>query len=144
QTSELEILRRLIAEAEALERQLQQANEEIAALEGQHDQRLAREAAGSEYAQSLAESNRLRNRLAEIEDEPERLRVEMDKLQAEIERLARGPDAAVVQIRPSGSGVDIDPVFVECTAADVVLHEEATDEPVRIRVGDLNQQGGAF
>ncbi|MEZ6068473.1 MAG: hypothetical protein R3B90_22790 [Planctomycetaceae bacterium] len=144
QEAELENLQRLIAEAQALEQQLRLANEEIASLENDQDKLVGREDANSEYARMLAEANTLRKRLTEIEGEPVLLAKEIEELEAQIKKREAGPEEAVVQIRPGGSGVDIDPVFVECTANDVVLLHEDEAKQVRIRTGDLNKEGGDF
>ena len=44
-------------------------------------------------------------------------------------------DEAEVIIQPGGSGVNLEPTFVECTAADVVIYED--DPPKRVRKADL-------
>ncbi len=53
---------------------------------------------------------------------------QLKQLQAELERRGKPPEEAEVSIQPSGSGVDLDPTFVECSAAAVVIYEE---EPPR-------------
>lgn len=140
--SELNALEELIQDAEHLQEQTRRALEEVAALEQEQQSRLARVDANSEYARMLAEANALRKRLAEIEHDPEELDRQIQALQQEIARRKAGPEEAVVQVRPGGSGVDIVPTFVECTATGLVVH--GGPEPVRIRGGDITAAGGEF
>ena len=72
----------------------------------------------------------------------EALQAEIAQLEALIEELAAqlkergGPvREAEVIIQPTGSGVDLEPTFVECTAAGIVLLE--ADPPKRVRRADL-------
>ncbi len=144
QESELEALLELIRQAEALADRLRLANEEIARLEQEQQNMLARQDVNSEYAQLLAEANRLRKRLTEIQGEPKLLDEKIAALEEEIRRRQAGPEEAVVQIRPGGSGVNIDPVFVECTAQDIVVLDDDESKNIRIRVGDLDKLEGEF
>jgi len=139
--AELEKLRRLIAEAEKLREQSRLALEEVAALEKKQKEEADRSGA-RDYQQLLAEANRLRKRIAEIEPDPAKLQATIEELQKEIKNRDAGPEEAIVQIRPGGSGLDIVPTFVECTATGVVIHEGA--EPLRIRAGDLAKEDGEF
>ncbi|REJ71199.1 MAG: hypothetical protein DWQ34_21285 [Planctomycetota bacterium] len=140
--SELDALRELIADALDMQKDLELALAEVAELEKEQSERLERMDVASDYAQMLAEANRLRQRIAEIENDPAELQKQIDELQAEIERMQAGPEEAVVQVRPGGSGVDIEPTFVECTANGVVVHKG--DEPLQIRTGDLDSEEGEF
>lgn len=142
QKSELNSLEELIQDAEHLRAQTQAALEEVAALEKSQQERLQRVDAASEYARMLAESNTLRKRIAEIEKDPEELDRQIKELEREVARRNAGPEEAVVQIRPGGSGVDIVPTFVECTATGLVVH--GGPEPIRIRSGDISAAGGEF
>lgn len=139
--AELEKLRRLIAEAQKLREQSRLALDEIAALEKKQKEEADRSGA-RDYHQVLAEANRLRKRIAEIELDPARLQATIDQLRQEVTKRDAGPEEAIVQIRPGGSGLDIVPTFVECTATGVVVHEGA--EPLRIRAGDLAKEDGEF
>ena len=140
--AELKALQTLVSDAAELERQLQAALAELELLEADQAEVMQREDVDSEHARMLAESNRLRRRIAEIENDPAELRKLIDELQSEIEQRNAGPSEAVVQVRPGGSGVEIEPTFVECTASDVAIL--GGPEPVRIRLGDLDQPGGKF
>lgn len=140
--NELENLRRLLAEAEQLRKQLAAALEEAQTLETQQEDMLGRSDSASAYAKLLAESNRLRKRLAELAPEAENLDKLIAELEEEVRKRNAGPEEAVVQIRPGGSGVDIDPTFVECTATGLAVHEG--DEPQRILRGDIAKEDGEF
>ena len=140
--SELDSIADLIRDAESIADQTKKALDEVAKIEKEHQGELARVDANSEYARMLAESNALRKRLADIEHDPERLQKEIEAIEKEVARRKAGPEEAVVQIRPGGSGVDIEPTFVECAATGLVIHGEV--EPLRIRSGDIAQPSGEF
>jgi hypothetical protein len=140
--SELASVEELIQDARHLQDQTQKALDEVAAIEKQQHNQLARVDASSDYAKMLAESNELRKRIADLEQDPEQLQQEIAKVEAEVARRKAGPEEAVVQIRPGGSGIDIEPTFVECTATGLVVH--GAGEPVRIRAADIAQPGGEF
>jgi hypothetical protein len=139
--AELESLKRLLADAERAHEEVRLAAAEAAALEKKQKDDLQRVAAAG-HEKLLAESARLRARLAEIEGDPPKLQKTVEELQKEIQRRQAGPEEAVVQIRPGGSGLDIVPAFVECASGGVVIHEG--NEPQRIRTGDLRKEGGDF
>jgi hypothetical protein len=139
--AELESLKQLLAAAEKAREDVRLAAEEAATLEKRQKAELERVgAAGQETL--LAESARLRRRLTELEGEVPKLQKTVEELQKEIQRRKAGPEEAVVQVRPGGSGLDIVPTFVECAATSVVVHEGK--EPQRIRAADLSKEGGDF
>lgn len=77
----------------------------------------------------------LEDRIRELEKDLAARRDEVKKLRDEIARRQNPPEEAVVKIRPSGTGVDIRPIFVECTNTSIVIHEK--EKPVRVRSADL-------
>ncbi|MFH1924534.1 MAG: hypothetical protein ABIP48_32175 [Planctomycetota bacterium] len=77
-----------------------------------------------------------KKRLAEIDEEIKAQEELKQELLAKLKELGKPREEADVRIRPGGSGVDLKPTFVECTAADVVLLE--SDPPKRVRQPDLN------
>ncbi len=139
--AELESLKRLLAAADKAREDVRLAAEEAAALEKKQKAELERSSALG-HEQLLAELAQLRRRLTELEGEAPKLQKEIEELQKEIQRRKAGPEEAVVQVRPGGSGLDIVPTFVECAATSVLIHEGK--EPQRIRTGDLNKEGGEF
>lgn len=54
----------------------------------------------------------------------------MKQLLAEIKKRKKPPEEAQVTIQPGGSGVDLEPTFVECAASGVVIFAE--DPPRRV------------
>ena len=139
---ELEQLAKLIADAERLSDEAKRALAEVARLENQQKDKLQQLDANSEYAKMLAEANRLRTRITELEIEPKALQEEIARLKKEVEKRNAGPEEAIVQIRSGGSGVDIVPTFVECASTGLVVHEG--QEPQRIRTGDIAKSDGDF
>lgn len=113
----LEAARRRLDEAKAQERRLREED-------------LARALGADLQSQLAALEARLETLAAE---HAQRVALVAD-LDEEIERRGRPPEAAV-QIRPTGTGVDLDPVFVECTDAGVALIDR--DPPLRVRSADL-------
>ena len=77
-----------------------------------------------------------KQRMEDIRAEIHRQQEEIEELLAELKRRNKPPEEARVVIQPGGSGVDLDPTFVECTASDVVLYEGR--QPQRIRRSDLS------
>jgi len=95
-----------------------------------------------EFHEILAESNRLRLRLGELEPMPKKLQGDIEELKKEVKKRNAGPEEAIVQIRPGGSGVDLAPTFVECTTTGLLVHEGKT--PSRILASDLAKDDGEF
>lgn len=57
------------------------------------------------------------------------------KLEAQLRERTSPPEEAVVSVRPTGSGSNLKPTFVECATDSVVLYEG--DKPRRVRRGQL-------
>lgn len=64
----------------------------------------------------LADLEKLELELAELEKQ-------LVPLEEELAKRTAPPKEAVVMIRPGGTGVDIDPTFVECRADSIVIYE---------------------
>ncbi len=77
-----------------------------------------------------------KKRLEKLEEDLQTIKEQIETLKAQIADKKKPPDEAVVQVRPSGSGVGLKPVFVECTVNSVVVYEG--DEPHRVSRGALN------
>jgi hypothetical protein len=88
----------------------------------------------AEASRLAAEEKRLKKRLGELQKELAESVKQLEALSAELAKRGSPPEAEVV-IRPGGSGVDLDPTFVECQATGVVLMD-AADTPF-IRTADL-------
>lgn len=124
-------LRALIAEAEAVRQQLARARAELKALEAESAKMTGTDAAS---AKLLAEANRQRERIKQLEAQLPEMKAELDKLKAELAKLDKPPPPAQVRIEPGGSGAKIDPYFVECDRGGVVLLD---GDGARIPRGDL-------
>lgn len=68
--------------------------------------------------------------LQQLEQELAELEKQLVPLEEEFARRTAPPEEAVVMIRPGGTGVDIDPTFVECRSDSIVIYENK--KPTRI------------
>ncbi|HIQ23355.1 MAG TPA: hypothetical protein EYH34_19195 [Planctomycetes bacterium] len=76
-----------------------------------------------------------KRRTAEMADELSRLEQRRKQLSDELAKRGGPRREATVVIQPSGSGVDLEPVFVECTAEGIVIHDK--EKTSRVRRADL-------
>lgn len=129
---QLNDLRRLIAEAEAIRQDLERARAELALIKAKHDQMAVDDAS----AKVLAELNRQRERLAEMEKNKPLITAEIEKLKAELAKRDTPPPPAQVKVQPGGSGDDIHPYFMECARNDVVILDDGSK--TRVRRADLS------
>ncbi len=121
---EFDRFNRLLADAAALREELVLAMEELKKLEGRQKQETKKASSNRVLnARLLAEANLLERRIKELEQEPPRLRAKIRQLQAEINKRKNPPKEAANRIQPGGSGVDLDPTFVECTDNGVRILE---------------------
>lgn len=125
-SNELKRLSALIEQALAVEERLREAQAELDRLKAR--------------ARTLEATDRERldllGRIAKLRKEIEQLEADLKRLQEEIERLKailrNRPDTATQRIRvlATGSGRNLRPYFVECTADSLIVHPEMK----RIRV----------
>lgn len=128
-------LRRMIAEAEELRRQLQAAREQLAKLE---KEKLESADSKSAIIRLLAEIDALKKRIELLTPELAKLEAAIRELTAELAKRKEPPKPAEVRIRPSGSGSRlVQPIFVEVTASGVVVHGQGEPEPKRFVAGEL-------
>ncbi|MBA4031052.1 MAG: hypothetical protein C0478_09190 [Planctomyces sp.] len=139
QKKELAELQELLAAARRIREELDRALSQVIKLES--DQKSG-SAANAALVTKLADLNRFNARAKELEKQPELLEAEIKKLKAEVERKQAGPEEAIVQIRPGGTGVDIDPTFVECNTTGLVIH--GGPSPVNILKADITKTDGVF
>lgn len=83
------------------------------------------------------ELSRLERRAAQLGQELKEQQEQLAALEKELDERQQPPEEAQVSILPSGSAVGFEPVFVECAADAVVIHQG--DSPPRIRAADLAQ-----
>ena len=76
-----------------------------------------------------------KKRMAQIQEEIVQQKALIEELAAELKKRGGPVREAEVIIQPSGSGADLEPTFVECTAAGIVLLE--ADPPKHVRRADL-------
>ena len=133
---ELNDLQALIAEADAVRRRLEDAKMALKRLEREKellDQNKAK--LKDQNVKLLAELHRLESRINQLTGELADLLAELETLRAELAKRTAPPDERQVQIQPSGSGVDLKPVFVECHKTGVIIHEGLV--PTRVRFAAL-------
>ena len=75
-----------------------------------------------------------KKRIEAIQMELAQLNEEIARLQPKVAELGDAEESKVI-IQPSGSGTDLEPTFVECTAAGLVFLEEKP--PRRLRKADM-------
>lgn len=136
--AELERLRQLMEEAKERLALLEAAKEELARLEKERED--ATQDAG-EFVDELAQIKRLRERIVDLKADIPNLDEQIAELEKQVEEAGKPKEAEVV-VRPGGSGLDMEPTFVEVTANGVVVHDGK--EPKIVRTGDLNRKDGRF
>ncbi len=129
---EMERLRQLMIQADKLRQELQQKKAELARLK---EEQAAQLKVKEELAELLAKLQVTKERIQELEKSLAEVEAEIAKLLEELKKRKIPPPPAKVQIRPSGSGTDLKPTFIECTARGLVLYEG--QQPFRIAQGDI-------
>ncbi len=130
---EIDKLQPLIEKAEKVRQQLAQARAELKRLEETRNKAMQ---GSDQSAKALAESGRLQTRINELQAELARLLEEIKRL-TDLLKERQKPVEANVKVLPGGTGYDLKPTFVECAAAEIVLHPQGGSAPVRIRWGDV-------
>ncbi|WP_425619356.1 hypothetical protein NA78x_003096 [Anatilimnocola sp. NA78] len=134
----LKALQAKIAQLESAQKEASIVAENIAAAkkelaELQATTKTNQETASQRQIELAAKIIRLEQLLKENKELDERLKPLLEQLAKLQEQLAKSkapPQEAQVQIQPSGTGSDLTPVFVECAAESIVLHDRA--QPLRI------------
>ena len=133
---EIDQVKEQIEDLSKLNRELILALEELKKIK-QEKSKIPNEISPKEKVKLLAEANRLSKRIEEIKDDPMELQKEIDKLKVELNKR-ENPVAAEVRIQPGGTGVDLNPTFIECTKNGImVLDGPAKD--LRVRRDDLTK-----
>ncbi len=83
----------------------------------------------------LVDEEKHKKRIAQMQEEIKTQEERKSDLLAELKERGKPPEEAQVIIQPGGSGVDIEPTFVECAVSGVVVYEG--DSPWRVRRADL-------
>lgn len=133
---ELDEVQTQVADLSKLNRELMLALEELKKLK-QEKQKIPSDIKPEEKIKLLAEANRLEKRIEEIKDDPKKIQEEIDKLKKELNKR-ENPVAAEVRIQPGGSGVDLNPTFVECTRNGILVLDGPSKD-LRVRRDDLRK-----
>jgi cell division protein FtsB len=123
--------------ADELLKQLADAQVEYERLKRLRDSLLDRadEKVEPEIDVPVVDEEKHKKRIAQMQEELQTQEERKKELAAELEERGKPPEEAEVIIRPGGSGVDLEPTFVECAASGVVVYEG--EEPWRVRRADL-------
>ena len=133
---ELDEVQSQVEDLSKLNRELMLALEELKKLK-QEKQKIPAEIKPEEKVKLLAEANRLEKRITEIKDAPKEIQKEIDKLKVELNKR-ENPVAAEVRIQPGGSGVDLNPTFIECTKNGIVVLDGPSKD-LHVRRDDLRK-----
>jgi multidrug efflux pump subunit AcrA (membrane-fusion protein) len=125
-------LTELAAQAQAAQEKIDLANAEVARLRQKND---AVEKQRSDQAALEAEADRLRQEVPELQAELRRRQQQVPKLEAALAQKKGLKPEAKVRVQPSGSGVGFKPVFVECQAEGIIIHDGPA--PVAVRRNEL-------
>lgn len=123
--------------ADNLTKQIAEARREAEQLERRTEQLIARRDQDPEVEIEVIEVDleAHKERIATLQEELAEFRKQREALAAELARRGEPPPEAEVIVRPGGSGMDIEPTFVECTSTGIFIHEG--EEPVHVPTGDL-------
>jgi len=133
---ELDQVKSQVEDYSKLNRELILALEELKKLK-QDKNKIPDDVSPKEKVKLLAEANRLTKRIEEIKDDPIALQKEIEKLKVELNKR-ENPVAAEVRIQPGGTGVDLNPTFIECTKNGIVVLD-GPNKDLRVRRDDLSK-----
>ena len=133
---ELDQVKSQVEDYSKLNRELILALEELKKLK-QDKNKIPDDVSPKEKVKLLAEANRLTKRIEEIKDDPIALQKEIEKLKVELNKR-ENPVAAEVRIQPGGTGVDLNPTFIECTKNGIVVLD-GPNKDIRVRRDDLSK-----
>jgi DNA repair exonuclease SbcCD ATPase subunit len=132
----IEQLQRTIAQAESSAgdalKELKEARQELKRLEEAVQEAIQ----GNQPAEAPPEVDieKLKQRIEQLEKELAERKKTQEEL-AEALKDKQQADEAVVRIQPGGTGQNLNPHFVECTATGIVIYQG--DEPLRVRRADM-------
>jgi len=88
----------------------------------------------------VVDAEKHKKRVAQMQEQLETQEEQKQELVAELKERKGTADEAEVIIQPGGSGVDLEPTFVECAASGIVIHDG--EEPRRVLRADLRSDEG--
>jgi hypothetical protein len=135
----LELIREKLSTAEAsaddAQRELAAARQRLAQLQDQVQQAIQKKDDPVEVEIPQVDPEGHEQRMARLREELQQVQQQQKQLRQQLAALNKPPEEAQVRIQPSGSGVDLKPTFVECTAPAIVLYQG--DKPRRVLRADL-------
>lgn len=128
---QIPLLRGSLAERKVLQARLEALRREAAVLDAQDKSATDQHRRAQEELQrQQAEAERLAQQVAQLEQQLLPLRTQREQLRGELAKRQAPPEEAAVLVQPSGSGMNLNPTFIECAGASAVLH----DGPVPVRI----------
>ncbi len=119
--------------ADQIHVQLNLAANELSKLQAQWaEQKKQNQTNAEQKAQLVRRLAELKTRIAGLESNLQPRTAKIQKLAGELARRTAPPPEATIKVRPSGSGRDFDPIFVECRVDGIVLYNEAVPRVVPI------------
>ena len=118
-------MQNLTEEAASVQEQLGLVLDELAKLQKEQTVKTQRAKEAAERKSSLtAEAATLKKHAAEIAAELKSFDAAIARLNAELARRTAPPPEAAIKVRSSGTGVGLDPSFVECRTEGLVVHTQ--------------------
>jgi seryl-tRNA synthetase len=134
--AELDRISELARNASSIREELAAALEKLKLLQTQLEKEQKQDSQERTLVREIqAEIKRLKERISELETELKVLLEKVRRLKEELAKRTTPPAPAEVQIRPSGSGKNLVPAFVECAASGIVIYDGAN--PKQVRLADL-------
>lgn len=112
------------SQGSSIQKQLADARDELKRVE-EEIARLMEEAKKSPEEKPEAEKAADQQELEKRQEELKKLQERIKELLAELEKRKTPPEEAQVTIRPSGSGIDLEPTFIECNDQGIVIYDES-------------------
>lgn len=139
--SEMRVLEARKQVADQIHVQLNLAVNELSKLQAQWAEQKKQVQTNAELkAQLERQLAELKTRITQLESNLKQRTAKIQELEGELARRTAPPPEATVQVRPSGSGRDLDPTFIECRADGIVLYNHA--DPRDVPVAELRTNAG--
>lgn len=136
QQQEMDKLRQLIENVIQQNKDTIQARDKLAMLKEMLDNQ---EEIDKSREELIAKFNLLQQTNKQLVADEVLLQEEIKKKEEEIAKRKLPPDPAALRVRPSGSGGNTKPHFVEISERGVYIHRSISEEPAAIPVASLNQ-----
>ncbi len=87
----------------------------------------------------IAKINALQDAITRLDEEYPEITAKIEELLAELERRDLPPEPPRLRVRPSGSGFNRFPYFVEAANNAIRIHQSLSEDPITIPLSTLNQ-----